>query len=264
MPPAISDNEEGSDIELENSPRTTKLASREKRKPSTSKEPEPIVDEEAQDESNEEEEEDEEGERDEEEGDEEFVVEKILSHVINEEGKPLFEVKWEGYEKLSDRTWEPEDNLKENASGILTAYLKSIGGRNALFEQTNLALKTKKRGRPSQGTPSTSGKRRRNGDHESESGTPPASARVVEWVPPAGSWEDHIAKIDAAEDETTKKLMVYLTWKNGHKTQHDTKVVYQRCPQKMLQFYEHHVRIIKVAEEETPATPDMKDDLKDD
>lgn len=29
----------------------------------------------------------------------------------NQQGKPLFEVKWEGYEKKSDRTWEPEENL---------------------------------------------------------------------------------------------------------------------------------------------------------
>jgi chromobox protein 1 len=29
----------------------------------------------------------------------------------NKEGKPLFEVKWEGYESKSDRTWEPEENL---------------------------------------------------------------------------------------------------------------------------------------------------------
>lgn len=27
------------------------------------------------------------------------------------QGKPLFEVKWEGYDKKSDRTWEPEENL---------------------------------------------------------------------------------------------------------------------------------------------------------
>ena len=41
-----------------------------------------------------------------------YVVEKILSHMINNEGEPLFEVKWEGYEKKSDRTWEPEENLR--------------------------------------------------------------------------------------------------------------------------------------------------------
>lgn len=123
---------------------------------------------------------------------------------------------------------------RENASGVLSEYLESIGGRRALFEQTALALKTKKRGRPSQGTPSSSGKRsRRNGDHATDSDTPPASVKAVEWKPPAGSWEDHIANIDACEDEITHKLMVYLTWKNGHKTVHDTKTVYQRCPQKV-------------------------------
>ncbi len=58
-----------------------------------------------------------------------YVVEKILSHMMNQvrtpmavlargrgltgkqDGEPLFEVKWEGYEKKSDRTWEPEEHL---------------------------------------------------------------------------------------------------------------------------------------------------------
>ncbi|KAK3363895.1 hypothetical protein B0T25DRAFT_55183 [Lasiosphaeria hispida] len=39
--------------------------------------------------------------------------------------------------------------------------------------------------------------------------------------------------------------MVYLTWKNSHKTRHETSVIYPRCPQKMLPFYERHVRIFK-------------------
>lgn len=41
-----------------------------------------------------------------------FVVEKIVSHLVDEvSGELRFEVKWEGYEKKSDRTWEPEENL---------------------------------------------------------------------------------------------------------------------------------------------------------
>ena len=39
------------------------------------------------------------------------------------QGNPLFEVKWEGYEKKSDRTWEPEENL---------AYVPPLAGRIAL------------------------------------------------------------------------------------------------------------------------------------
>ncbi|KAK1827708.1 putative heterochromatin factor HP1 [Podospora conica] len=189
-------------------------------------------------------EEEEEDVEEEEEGEEVYAVEKILSHRIAEDGKPRFEIKWVGYEKKSDRTWEPEENLVD-ASLILTEYLESIGGREQLYADNAAALKTKKRGRASTGATAQAGKRsRKNGDHPSD-GEPPATARAATWKPPAGSWEDHIAQLDACEDEETGKLMVYLTWKNGHKTQHETSIIYQRCPQKMLQFYERHVRIIK-------------------
>ncbi|KAK4180074.1 putative heterochromatin factor HP1 [Triangularia setosa] len=191
----------------------------------------------------------------EEDGEEEaevYVVEKILSHTIGKDGELLYEVKWEGYEKKADRTWEPEENLTENASEILNEYLRSIGGREALFNETQTALKGKKRGRKDSSTPqalTTSKRSKRNGSHPADS-EPPASAKQAAWKPPAGSWENHIAQLDACEDEETHKLMVYLTWKNGHKTQHETSVIYSRCPQKMLQFYERHVRIIK--KDETP------------
>lgn len=41
-----------------------------------------------------------------------YTVEKILTHQFNDDGKILFQIKWEGYEKLADRTWEPEENLE--------------------------------------------------------------------------------------------------------------------------------------------------------
>jgi chromobox protein 1 len=31
--------------------------------------------------------------------------------IATQTGELKFEVKWEGYEKASDRTWEPEENL---------------------------------------------------------------------------------------------------------------------------------------------------------
>ncbi|KAI0011454.1 heterochromatin protein one [Xylariaceae sp. FL0662B] len=171
----------------------------------------------------------------------EYIVEKIITHVVEADGTLKFKVKWEGYEKKSDQTWEDEDNLKENASDVLEEYLASKGGRDKIIEETKAALKTKKRGRPTTGTP-TNGMKRRRGDSHPASATPPTSGRA--WKPPVGSWEDEVESIDACHDENTGKLIVYLTWKNGHKTQHDTKVIYQRCPQKMLQFYERHVKIV--------------------
>ena len=58
---------------------------------------------------------------------------------------------------------------------------------------------------------------------------------MATWAPPSGSWEDHIAAIDAHKDEDGK-LMVFLNWKNGKKTKHSTEVVYRRCPQKVSDF----------------------------
>ncbi|KAI1301047.1 heterochromatin protein one [Xylaria venustula] len=194
------------------------------------------------------------GEDQDEEGDDEelepdeYIVEKILAHVLEADGTLKYKVKWEGYEKKADQTWEEEDNLRENATDVLDEYLASVGGRDSIIEEAQSALKTKKRGRPSSGTPVNGTKRRRNGSHPA-SATPPASARA--WKPPQGSWEDAVESIDACHDENTGKLIVYLTWKTGQKTQHDTKVIYARCPQKMLQFYERHVKIVATGSDTT-------------
>lgn len=123
-------------------------------------------------------------------------------------------------------------DIRENAAELLDAYLKALGGRDKIAGQSKLGAQ-KKRGRPSStsGTPANGTKRSKRGEHPASS-TPPASAAKA-WTLPAGSWEEHVASIDACHDEHTGKLVVYLTWKNGNKTQHDTKIVYSRCPQKV-------------------------------
>ncbi|KAI0540569.1 heterochromatin protein one [Xylaria digitata] len=249
MPPAISDDET-SDVEDFSVSITTKRASANNNEaPVTS-----LKDDDSGEIDNEMldvvEGDDTKGDQDEEGGDDdnldedEYIVEKILAHVLEADGTLKYKVKWEGYEKKSDQTWEEEDNLRENAAGVLDEYLESVGGREKILEEAQTALKTKKRGRPSAGTPANGTKRRRNERNDSHpaSATPPASTRA--WKPPPGSWEDQVESIDACHDENTGKLIVYLTWKDGQKTQHDTKVIYSRCPQKMLQFYERHVKIV--------------------
>jgi chromobox protein 1 len=144
---------------------------------------------------------------------------------------------------------------RENATEILSDYLESIGGRDKIFEETDEAQKSKKRGRPAgAGTPANGGKRSKRGSHPG-SETPPASAGAKKsWKPPAGSWEEHVASIDACHDENTGKLVVYLTWKNGNKTQHGTETIYTRCPQQMLRFYERHVKIVKTTSDHEAET----------
>lgn len=101
-----------------------------------------------------------------------------------------------------------------------------------MFEETKAALAGRKRGRQSNSaTPAETKKVKKNG-HPLDS-TPPASAKAVEWKPPSGSWEDHVECVDMCQEEDTGNFIVYLTWKNGKKTQHPKEVVYRRCPQKV-------------------------------
>lgn len=111
------------------------------------------------------------------------------------------------------------------------------GGRDQIIEDTQQAAKTKKRGRKSTGE--ASNKRSRRNGHPADT-TPPATAvKAGAWQPPAGSWEDHIESIDAAEDGNSGKLVVFLNWKNGKKTKHSTDVIYRRCPQKVCETVIH-------------------------
>ncbi|KND90596.1 Chromatin-associated protein swi6 [Tolypocladium ophioglossoides CBS 100239] len=209
------------------------------------------------DDEGEDEDEDEDEEEVEDLGEDEFIVEAIKKHMVDEDvrrprsrpgalanppqGSLKFLVKWEGWEKKTDLTWEPEDNLMESASEILEIYFARIGGRDKIFKESDKAARGKKRSRASSGALATK-RSRKNGAHPADS-TPPATSK--KWSPPAGSWEDEIESIDACEDEGSGKLVVYLIWKNGRKTRHETSVIYKKCPQKMLQFYERHVKIIR-------------------
>ncbi|KAF9772744.1 hypothetical protein IL306_009527 [Fusarium sp. DS 682] len=107
-----------------------------------------------------------------------------------------------------------------------------MSGRDKIFEESNRAAKTKKRRRTTNGIFSTRPKRLQR--NEAHVGNKTLLAAMKKWSPPSGSWEDEIEKIDACEEEDNGKLIVYLIWKNGQKTNHETQIIYEKCPQKVL------------------------------
>ncbi|CAK7209114.1 hypothetical protein SCUCBS95973_000341 [Sporothrix curviconia] len=126
---------------------------------------------------------------------------------------------------------------EENASEILSEYILKIGGRAKLFEKP---AKGKKRGRqPGSATPTTAAKRsRKSEDHPADRESPAEVQKVFK--PPAGSWEDEVAGVEMFRSDDGE-LRVFLTWKNGSKSQHAAQQAYTRCPQKILHFYESRI-----------------------
>ncbi|OAA60454.1 chromo domain containing protein [Niveomyces insectorum RCEF 264] len=201
--------------------------------------------------SDENEDEDEDDEDDDEEAEDEYEVQEIIGHMLDENNNPRFRVVWKGYEDPSDHTWEPEDNLKENASEILTDYIFKIGGLEKLYEKP---AKGRKRGASSGAGAgaggATTAKRVRqsggnNGTHPADRASPGAVAKAFK--PPAGSWEDDVVDVEMFRGDDGE-LRVFLTWKNGSKSQHSAQQTYVRCPQKILRFYESRISFKQATE----------------
>ncbi|KAF2091718.1 hypothetical protein K490DRAFT_20744, partial [Saccharata proteae CBS 121410] len=194
------------------------------------------VDEQPKDEEN--------GDEDGDEDEEEYVVEKIMSHGFDEEGIK-YEVKWVGFEAKKDRTWEPEENL-EGAQEALEEYFTQIGGRPTRPSKKPKTTKRKSVGTTETPEPVGSARRKRT---KTET---PAEEKVVKakakWEPPKGSWEDHVTGIETVEEATDPQTGVnerwaYVLWisPEGRKTKHKLSTVNQKCPQKMLRYYEQHL-----------------------
>jgi hypothetical protein len=78
-----------------------------------------------------------------------------------------------------------------------------------------------------------------NGD----SGKPTSSDGKVFSLPKGSSWEDEINEVESISKDTDGSggLVGTVKWRNGSVTQHKVKVLYARCPQRMLKFYESHL-----------------------
>ncbi|KAK4692578.1 hypothetical protein P7C71_g4659, partial [Lecanoromycetidae sp. Uapishka_2] len=207
----------------------------------------------------------EEEEEDEDDEDEEtFIVESILDHRSDfEDGQMRYEVKWKGYEKKADRTWEVEENL-DGAHEILEEYWKSVGGKPVPGKDKS--EKPKKRARQSSSsakpdnskrpkTEKSKSKRKSNGAMEHDTSPAPLTGYTEEgdddWKAPTpkdGAWDPLVQSVDTVVKENDgSELWGYLIWneKNAdgrfYRSKAKLPTIYRACPQRMLHFYEKHL-----------------------
>ncbi|KAL4922281.1 hypothetical protein BDW62DRAFT_50626 [Aspergillus aurantiobrunneus] len=181
---------------------------------------------------------------DEDEDEDVYVVEKILGHSFKPDGTLLLQVKWQGYEEPNDQTLEPEDNL-DGARDVVNEYFKFIGGR----PEKPPPKKRKSMGRPpkaaQQEKPEPKRRRRsRTTDNEErdagEDKEKLKETQARDWVPKSKNWEKEVKDVDTIVREDGG-LVAYLHWNNEKKSKVSIETCYEKCPRKMLSFYERHL-----------------------
>ncbi|KAJ5168674.1 uncharacterized protein N7482_004268 [Penicillium canariense] len=199
-------------------------------------------------------------EKDEDEADEEeeqdpdiYIVEKINEHVWLGNGTLSLLVKWKGWEKPEDLTWEPEAELKKGANIALQEYYKSIGGRPKnppkAAPKAGPGRKRKSLGETkANSTPESTEPKRRRKSEALTSEEPPAETAAeseeddLSWTPKSKDWDNQIDKIDTIiRDQESGNLFAFLLWNNGRRSRVAISLCYDRCPRKMLAFYEQHL-----------------------
>ncbi|GAB1731206.1 hypothetical protein NU195Hw_Modified_294t1 [Hortaea werneckii] len=270
MPPAISDHESGSEDDVPD-----QIPARVNKKAT---EPTPEEDEDENDEDDDDE--------------DEYRVEKIVKHDWLDDGTLVYQIKWQGYEDPGDMTWEPVENL-EGAKDILQTYLKKIGGtpEPPAPKSKRGGGSTRKSGgggkrsaseafaTDSPAPASSSKKRGSKGRPSKTNGTIDDNAETAKRALPPGTWDNDVLRVtsiieesvpsttttssarnkSAANGKESKELIGLLEWKDGGaKTQHKMKVLRQKVPQRLLDYYEQHLVFTDAGANQTDAN--NKDD----
>lgn len=184
-----------------------------------------------------------------------FIVEEIKDHRYEVDDTLFLLVKWKGWEALKDHTWEPEIGLKEGAEDILNTYYKKIGGRPTKPEKPAKGPGRKRKSMAEKKeTPATKPaetKRRRQSapkqeanDKKTDGNTPEESEEdePSDWVPEGANWEKEVKSVDTIiRDSKDKQLYALLLWNNDKRSRIHVQSCYEKCPMKMLKFYEKHL-----------------------
>ncbi|KAF8926670.1 hypothetical protein BGZ52_005331 [Haplosporangium bisporale] len=85
-------------------------------------------------------------------------------------------------------------------------------------------------------------KRQRGDDAESEVEDDEEDKNKA-WAPPAHwtMWDDFIREVQTVE-KLKDAMVVHVLWKNGHETEHSASDAHEKFPQKLIHFYESHLK----------------------
>ncbi|THC90604.1 hypothetical protein EYZ11_009936 [Aspergillus tanneri] len=168
-----------------------------------------------------------------------YTVEEIVGHDFAKDGSLLLQVKWKNYDDPEDQTMEPEANLLEGAEDIVKEYFRSIGGRPQKQGRKRKSLGAAKQ-TLEKAEPKKRRKSRADQDTEGAAKKEKEEADGVEWMPKSKNWENEVEHVDTIMREQGS-LIAFLQWTNGKKSKVSIETCYEKCPKKMLKFYEQHL-----------------------
>ncbi|KAG9072684.1 hypothetical protein KI688_000456 [Linnemannia hyalina] len=203
----------------------------------------------------------------------EYEVERVVGHK-HTKGKLQYHLKWNGYDS-DENTWENKENVfctdlveaywvRHEQAGGSRSDLKGTDGVHVKKEpartaRSNGARRTKKDRDGDTVMSMTPAKRQRTSDTSKEvmraeggaedvtsnnnNKNSSSSSNDSSWKPPNSwtSWEDKVKSILTVE-RSNQKLLIRLLWINGKETHHSIEEAHQKCPQKLIQFYEAHIK----------------------
>lgn len=144
---------------------------------------------------------------------------------------------------------------REGAEDVLKAYYKKIGGRperpkpgkkrkSMAEKKESQAAKPTGTKRRRQSVPKSESENDTKNDIKSEDQTPAETEEdePSDWVPKGQTWDEEVQSVDTIiRDTKDQKLYALLLWTNGKRSRINIESCYEKCPMKMLQFYEKHL-----------------------
>lgn len=119
-----------------------------------------------------------------------------------------FYIKWLGYDKESDNTWEDEENC-EGSEQLINEYWAANGGKPSFKQGPG-----RKRNLSTPASDGAGAKKRRESVPEEKAPVQQKATDISTWKPPADleNWDDKVSYVDTVERTDNGLVLVYLQW----------------------------------------------------